>query len=97
MTELLAALFHPGIAPLGAVVIGIEPTVPRGFEGAVIAVAIAVVLLMEKIAEPQPELLAEMQILEPAMRGRGGQDVELQDENRVDRVRGDEQENEHAR
>ena len=86
LIELAATFLDPGIALFRAVMIGPEPVIEWRFEGAVVAVTIAMVLLMEEIPNSEPDLLTQMQILETAMRDDRAKRMKLQDKYDVYRV-----------
>ena len=60
--------------------------IERRFEGTVITIAVAMVLLMEEIPDPEPDLFTQVQIFEAAVRDDRAKRVKLQDKYDVYRV-----------
>ena len=89
-------LLDPLVSLCGPIVVGAKPLVPGRFEGAVVAIEVAVMQLVEKVPHANLDMLAEQQVLIPGVRGDSGQGMKLQNENRVYRVRKYEQEYEHV-
>ena len=87
LVQQTTALLDPVVSLRGSIVVGIKPLIPRSLEGAVVAIEVAVMQLVEKVPHANFDVLAEQQILIPGVRGDRGQGMELQNENRVNRVR----------